>query len=253
MMLKKTIHIFMIALICFAAPISKGQADTRPLAIDLSQRDIGINSDFSGTEVTLFGMQKEKGELAIVVTGPIKNTTLRETSAVLGLWIGTKSVTFKNIPSFYAVASTTNLSSIASPEALNEYGIGLDHLTLTPDTRNEDEAYIKRSQDALIQTKQLQGLYTLRTKNIEYITDELFKVTLWFPSNITVGDYKIGAYAFQDGALIGQDSQILNIKQVGLNADLRNFAAERSWLYSFLTIFAALLSGWLATVLLRRD
>lgn len=226
----------------------------RMLAIDLSQSTIGISSGFTGTSVTLFGVQKTAGDLAIIVRGPDRTTTLREKGAVLGFWITTESVRFRNLPGFYAVASTRDLATMASPEFLAEHQIGLDYLRLTADDKDEwTPDKVRRYEDALIQTKQMQGLFALRTKTVEYITDELFKIPLWFPSNIPVGDYRVEAYLFKNGEFVAKDSRTLSIAQVGFNADLRRFAHNDSWAYAFLTILCALSAGWLATVLLRRD
>lgn len=226
----------------------------RMLAIDLSQSTIGISSGFSGTSVTLFGVQKTAGDLAIVVRGPNRTTTLREKGEVLGFWITTESVRFRNLPGFYAIASTRDLAAMAPPDFLAEHQIGLDYLRLAADGKDEwPPDRIRRYEDALIQTKQMQGLFALRTKSVEYITDELFKIALWFPSNIPVGDYMVEAYLFKDGAFIAKDSRTLSIAQIGFNADLRRFAHNDSWAYALLTILTAVFAGWLATVLLRRD
>ncbi|GEM_PF-640205 len=225
----------------------------KPLAIDLSQHKIGISSGFSGTSVVLFGIQKQAGDLAIVVRGPARTTILREKGSVLGFWLTTESVRFPNIPGFYAVASTRDIAMLGAPDVLAAHQIGLDYLTLESDKKGWSADETRRYEDALIQTKQMQELFILRTKNVEYITDELFKISLWFPSNIPVGDYKVDAYLFRDGALIGGDSRTLAIAQIGFNADLRRFAHNEPWFYAFLTIVTALFSGWLATVLLRRD
>lgn len=238
------------------AAMAANENITDALITDLSVEKIDINSGFAGKNVTLFGIQKQKGEIVIVVRGPAVNMILREKGNVAGMWLTKESVTFSDIPGYYAVASNASLPPLAPQDILKHQQIGLDYIQLKPQHGVKfvgKDAELKRLQDAFIQTQQLRGLFVLRTEPITYITDELFKFNLWFPSNIPVGTYTIDAYLFDNKGIIGHHHRDLVIARAGFNASLRNFAHNSPWRYAALTIMIAMLAGWLATVILRRE
>jgi uncharacterized protein (TIGR02186 family) len=181
---------------------------------------------------------------------------LREKSNVAGMWLTTNSVPFEKIPGYYAVASNESVPLIAKQDILKEHQIGLDYINAEPRNKVDfvvNPSELKRMQDAFIQTQQLRGLFVLRTEPITYVTDELFKLNLWFPSNIPVGTYTVDAYLFDEQKLIGRHHRELVIARAGFNASLRAFANDSPWRYAAFTIFIAMLAGWLATVILKRD
>lgn len=248
-----------IMLLSFAIKVNyqaQAQGANKALTVDLSVNKIDINSGFTGKDVTLFGIQKAKGKIVIVVRGPALTMVLREKSNVAGMWLTTSSVKFIEIPGYYAVASNASVPLLADQETLRDQQIGLDYLNIPPKKLSDfvtNPSELKRMQDAFIQTQQLRGLFVLRTEPITYVTDELFKLNLWFPSNIPVGTYTVDAYLFEDQKLIGKDHRELVIARAGFNASLREFSHESPWRYAALTILIAMLSGWLATVILKRD
>jgi uncharacterized protein (TIGR02186 family) len=248
----------LLALLWLSVFNSKAMAQEsgQPLTIDLSVKKIDIHSGFTGRDVTLFGIQKAKGKIVIVVRGPSLTMVLREKSNVAGMWLTTSSVKFIEIPGYYAVASNASVPLLADQETLRAQQIGLDYLNIQPKKLSDfvtNPSELKRMQDAFIQTQQLRGLFVLRTEPITYVTDELFKLDLWFPSNIPVGTYTVDAYLFENQELIGKDHKELVIARAGFNASLREFSQESPWRYAALTILIAMLSGWLATVILKRD
>lgn len=226
------------------------------ITIDLSEDHIDIHSGFAGTSVTLFGVQKHAGDIVVVMSGPKMQKILREKSSVAGFWLTTSSVRFIDTPGYYAVASSRNLTQIAPRDILAKHSIGLDFLeprALDERDYDRDPLLLNRYQDSFIQTQQLNGLFVMRTEDIEYISDELFKLKLWFPSNIPVGEYKVDAFLFSDGEMIGHHHRDFLTVRAGFNASVKYFSEDRPWLYASLMIFIAVSSGWLATILLRRD
>ena len=250
MKLFSLIPFFTLCIFCYIFGLTNVAA--QPVKIDVSEDVIGISSAFSGRHVTLFGLQKQQGDIVIIVRGPALNKVIREKNNVLGLWLTTKSVHFVGVPGYYSVAASTDLTSLTDIATLKKNQIGLDFLSIRPD---KETAYpsLKRYQDALIEKHQLESLFVLRTESLTYITDELFKTKLWFPSNIPVGEYTINAFLFKDQKIIGKDNINMTIKREGFNASLKDFSLQSPWLYALTTIILALLSGWLATVILRRE
>ena len=98
------------------------------LVADLSSHLIAITTGFTGTEVLLFGAKEGPGQVVMIVRGPTSSMTVRKKSRVAGIWMNTDRVTFSNVPSFYAVATSAPLPDIAPPQVLARHQIGFDQL-----------------------------------------------------------------------------------------------------------------------------
>ena len=80
---------------------------------DLSSRLIAITTAFVGTQVLLYGaVQESATEIAVVIRGPARDTTVRRKTRVGPIWINTQSLTFRAVPSFYMVAASIEGESI---------------------------------------------------------------------------------------------------------------------------------------------
>lgn len=79
------------------------------LVTSLSSDVISIQSNFTGTEIVIFGQAQNivrqpndpSGyELAIVVEGPPQDITTRRKGRFLGVWVNREAERFQNVPSF---------------------------------------------------------------------------------------------------------------------------------------------------------
>lgn len=222
------------------------------LTIDVSEPVLEISTGFTGDTLTLFGTSKPKGDIVIVVKGPEASTIIRRKTNVIGLWINAQSIEFDAVPGYYNIASSRPMADIATLDTRQKYNIGINSLTFA--TKDAVKPTTKsRFQEALIQNKQLAGLYSLTPDAVEYLNDALFKTTIYMPSNVPIGQYEIQAFLFKDGQLIDQTNHPFKIEQVGLAANVHEFAYDAPFLYGITVIFIALFSSFLAIMLLRRE
>lgn len=221
------------------------------LDIDVSEPNLQITTGFDGDTLTLFGTAEPKGDIIILVKGPIKETEIRRKVDVMGLWIQAKSIAFKDVPGYYNIASSRPVHDIATPETLDNLRLGIDSLTFEA---NDNEAdHVSTFLEALIQNMQLKRLYSLTPDAAEYINDTLFKTRIQMPPHVPLGDYTIEAFLFRNGKLIDQDSKPFNVSQTGLTGDISHFSQGMPFIYGLSVVFLALLSGLSASLLLRRD
>ena len=80
-----------------------------PLIADASNYRVNITTGFTGTDVVYFGAKNGPGDIVVVVRGPNFNYSVRRKQRVAGIWINTDKVSFGDVPSFYAVASSRPL------------------------------------------------------------------------------------------------------------------------------------------------
>jgi uncharacterized protein (TIGR02186 family) len=223
------------------------------LVADLSHHLIAITTAFVGTNVVLFGTAEDGGDLVVTVHGPRQDQVVRRKARVAGIWINRDRLEFRQVPSYYAVASSGPLNQIARPDVLARLELGTEHLKLEPiDATGLEISEIAAFQDALIRRKQNQGLYSREPGTINFIGEELFRTTLVFPANVPPGIYQVQVFELIDGFAGDAQRSTLVVSKVGLEADVYDFAQQRASLYGLTAIALAILSGWLAGVIFRR-
>lgn len=240
------VFLYSLAFLTFASP-TKAE-----LLVDVSEPNLEISTGFSGDTLTLFGTAEPKGDIVILVKGPEKETVIRRKVDVMGLWVQADSVTFKNVPGYYNVASSRPVQNIAAASDLEALRLGIDSLVFENAKNTKGEKH-DRFQEALIQNMQLKHLYSLTPDAVTYLNDKLFKTRITMPAHVPIGNYTIEAFLFKDGALIDREVRPFSIHQVGLSADVHDFAFTRPFFYGLTVVMAALFAGIMAAFLLRRD
>jgi uncharacterized protein (TIGR02186 family) len=221
------------------------------LVADLSSHLIAITTGFTGTEVLLFGAKEEPGEVVVIVRGPTSSIAVRKKSRVAGIWMNTDRVTFSNVPSFYAVASSGALADIAPPSVLARHQIGFDQLKLQAPA-NVDPERLRDFRAALIRRQQRAGVFANDTGQVSFLGNTLFRTSVYFPANVPVGVYLVEVLLLREGNVTGAQTTPLIISKVGFGAEIFDFAHQRAAIYGLIAILVSLVSGWLPHILLRR-
>jgi uncharacterized protein (TIGR02186 family) len=105
---------------------------------------------------------------------------------------------------------------------------------------------------ALIAREQESHLYSLDPLKVSFMGESLFKMVIPFPDNILGGNYSADVYLFNDGELVSSQSIPIEVKKIGFDAWVYDFAHTHSVLYGLLAILIALGIGWGANSLMRR-
>ncbi len=242
--------ILIIALVLLAS--WPAQAAVPDLNINLTDDHVDITAGFNGERLTLFGVRRDKGDIAIVVRGPGASVTVRRKEPVLGLWMNRESVTFENVPLYYDMAMSGPLKRIAGPDVLAGHEIGLSNMQFRY-TGQEEEGVVDRFREVLIRNRQEHGLFPLEPRRIKFLDGNFFRADFYLPPDVPTGIYTIDAYLFRDGGITSLKQATLRVAQVGFNADLYNFANKGALLYGLAAVFLAFGTGWAAHYLLRRD
>ena len=249
-------HILPIWLFALAAQVLLFAEATRAsgLAADVSDRLIAITAAFVGGRVVVFGAVDEANDdIVITMQGPRQNQQVRRKSRIAGIWINRDRVAFEDVPSYFAIASTRPLDEMASESVRRQFGLGVDHLSLTisdPSGYSLDERV--EFAEALIRNKQKASLYTKTPGKVTFPGPKLFRTTFSFPANVPPGHYQIEVLRLKDGQVVGAQQSSLQISKIGMEAEVYDFANQRSALYGIVAIVIAVASGWLAGVVFRR-
>ena len=228
------------------------------LVSDISSHLISVTSDFTGTELLLFGAasndakvgSRGHGDVIIVVRGPEEKVVVRKKERVAGIWINTNAIEFTKVPSFYALVSTRPVTSITSLENLEKLKIGPTRLHFQTETpAAESDPY----QEAIVRQKTEKNLYSNEETEVTFLGDTLFRTTIQFPANVPVGHYQAEFYLFDNGRLVSDQRSPLNITKSGLGRTIFDFSQDYPALYGLAAIAAALFAGWLASAIFRKD
>ena len=241
-----------LALLAWFASVAGGRiAVAASLVADLSNHLIAITTGFTGTDVLLFGAKEGEGDVVVIVRGPTSNISVRKKSRVAGIWMNTDRVTFSNVPSFYAVASSAPLADIAPPTLLARHQIGFNQLKVqAPATVDPDRMRDFRA--ALIRRQQRAGLFMREAGEVSFLGNTLFRTNVYFPANVPVGVYLVEVLLLQNGNVTGAQTTPLIISKVGFGAELFDFAHQRAAIYGLIAILISLVAGWLPHILLRK-
>lgn len=257
-------RIFAVPAAACALLLALGEARAERLVISLSTHRVLISSNFAGVDLTLFGaVELDAGSVgragghvvAITVTGPRQTVITWKKERVLGIWVNASSRTFVEPPSYLAVLTNRAIEAIGSADALRRYRLGLRYFLL-PQEREGDIAEAGPDdpfRQAFIRVKGDQGLYREQTNAVTFLTPALFRAAVPLPANVPVGDYEVDVKLLADGVVIAQETTAFEIIKAGFEQYVAHWAREHSLLYGLATAALAFFTGWLGSVMFRRD
>lgn len=229
------------------------------LITDLSQGRIDINTTFKGADLLVFGaIQYPAGavpdvppDIVIVVRGPAAPVTVRQKERIAGIWLNTDAVRFESVPGFYAVASTRPIDRLADDRITAIYEIGVDNLQLSPAT-GASNAETTRFERGLIAAKRAAGLFVESAGAVTVTRNVLYRARIAIPSAVPVGDYAAEIHLIRKGRVIASSTTPISIGKSGFERWIYVAAQEHSLAYGLAAVAAALLAGWIASVVTRR-
>ena len=233
------------------------------LVASLSDRHVMITSNYSGVELVLFGSVERDTSSAVhsnpydivaTVIGPRQTLRTRRKQRVLGIWVNTAARTFVDPPSYLAVLANRPLDSIANAETRRRLQLGIADTPL-PELINNDigEAANDPFRAATVRLLSERGLYGEQANAVTFLTPTLFRAAIRLPAQVPVGDYTVDVKLFADGNMIGHTALLFEIVKVGFEQFVATTAHQNGLVYGMFTAFMALMSGWMASIVFRKD
>ncbi len=222
------------------------------ITVDMAQDYVDITTDFEGGPVYVFGTIDQPGDIVMVLRGPQKNMTVRQKKQVLGAWMNRQSVSFRNVPSYYSLASSGDIDELLSPALLKEHQLDLRYMNF--DIVDAEKIAVEMQDlfaDALLRNKQDQGLYHRTPGNIIFLNDGFFRATFYLPPNVPVGDFALQTFFVKNGQVYDIKTNKISVAQVGLSSRIYEFSREQSLVYGVLCVLLAVFSGWFSNRIRR--
>jgi uncharacterized protein (TIGR02186 family) len=250
-----------LSAICAAALlVSVLPAPAEHLVSSLSSHVVKITSNFTGVELTLFGTV-ENGppspppggyDVVVTVTGPRQSTVAYHKERIFGIWINAASRRFVNVPSYLSVLSTRPFDGIADAGTLRREQVGIANIPLTQQAGG-NAATDDPFRQAFVRLKIERRLYGEATNGVTFLTPTLYSTAIFVPAEAVVGDYEVDVKLFSGGAMIASAGEAFEIRTVGFERFMANAAVNYGLAYGLATTVMAVLTGWLASILFRRD
>ncbi len=261
---QKSLLIPLLAIFLFSSQNSLAQE----LVTGISHEKIYITSDFTGSEMIVFGTINgienliaqggknavlDRYKVVVAVEGPEEPGVVRKKANILGIWINRDNVAFTAIPSSYLMMTSYEEKDENFKNTLEELRVGLDHTPFGLLDAASDGVSIANFRNAVIRLKEEKNLYKEMNNGIHFIADNLFKAKFDIPALIPVGDHVITTYLFEDNKVLSKTSHKVTITKTGFEQLMYDFSRNYGYIYGIVCVFLAMVTGWLSSVIFKRD
>ena len=253
-----------LTLALLTAACGVGPASAERLVVSLSNHRVAVTSSFVGENLVLFGtVEPDTGktatrqpyDLVVTVTGPRATFRNRRKQRVLGIWVNVDSREFVDVPAYLAVLSNRAVTDIGSRETMRRLQVGLDNFLLPqrigPDIADTvpDDPF----RAAFVRVLNQQGLYRESANAVTFLTPTVFRAAISLPANVPTGNYAVDVKLFAGGTMVARTNSALEVIKAGLEQYVADAARDYGLLYGIVTSMMALVIGWFATIVFRRD
>jgi uncharacterized protein (TIGR02186 family) len=241
------------------APLARAES----LIVSLSTSRVLISSNYTGSSVVLFGTVERDAqtvsraggyEVVVTVRGPRQTLTVREKRPVGPVWVNRDEQTFEAVPAYLAVLTSAPIADITTEPLRRRLRIGLKAILAPPGLPAETEAESEtRFRDALLRIAQQEGFYAQDERGVSFLTQTVFRAPIPVPATAPPGNYDVEVALFADNVLLSRAHTSFELVKTGFEQSVAVLARDWSALYGAATAGVALLFGWLASVIFRRD
>ena len=173
---------------------------------------------------------------------------MRRKERRFGIWVNTETVTVRQAPSFYAIATTRPLDELLTETERLRYGIGMDQA-------------VRRIGGTMIATRRLHrgadpaqaGGRQLRAaeRRGEGHRGDAVPDRIEMPANLVEGDYAAEFFLVRDREVISSGATIITVEKAGIERWLYNLSRDEPLIYGLMSVALALAAGWLAAAAFR--
>ena len=255
--------LLMLGGLALGATLAVTPAQAEKLIVSVSNHRVTVTPNYSGEELVLFGsVEKDANtpanrtyDLVVTVAGPRADMVTRRKERRFGIWINTDYRQFLKVPSYLALFSNRPFDAIASPEVQRRQQLGLNNVLLTQRVGGDyadvvpDDAF----RSAFVRLRRQHGLYREETSAVTFLTPTLFRTGIPLPAEVPIGLYNVEIKLFADGALVAKTETAFEIVKVGFEQFVATTAQQHGFVYGLITAFMALMTGWMASIVFRKD
>jgi uncharacterized protein (TIGR02186 family) len=233
------------------------------LIVSVSNHRVTVTPNYSGEELVLFGSVEKDATtpasrtsyLVVTVIGPRADMVTRRKERKFGIWINTDYREFLKVPTYLALFSNRPFDAIASPDVQRRQQLGLNNVLLTQRVGTDYADVVPNDpfRSAFVRLRAEHGLYREETSAVTFLTPTLFRTGIPLPGEVPIGTYEVEIKLFSDGALITRTETAFDIVKVGFEQFVATTARQNGLAYGLVVAFMALMTGWMASIVFRKD
>ena len=247
-----------------ALVLATAPAAAERLITSISRHQVLVTSSFTGTQIVLFGTiepdpptarLRPSYDLVVTLLGPRETVVTRRKERMFGIWANVASRTFVSVPSYLGILANKPFNEVTDAETLRRLQIGLDNFLL-PQQIGPDIADVVRNDPLrvnFIRLKKEHALYLESSNGVTFLTPTVFRAEIPLPAQAPFGNYDVQLKLFANRALLQSSSSAFEVVKVGFEQFVATAARDYSILYGLAAVLMAMGTGWLASVVFRKD
>ena len=246
-----------------AFAISPARAER--LIVSVSNHRVTVTPNYSGEELVLFGsVEKDAStpatrtgyDLVVTVSGPRADMVTRRKERKFGIWINTDYAAVSARCRPISRCSPTGRSTPSPrPRSQRRQQLGLNNVLLTQRVGPDYADVVPNDpfRSAFVRLRSEHGLYREATSAVTFLTPTLFRTGIPLPGEVPIGTYDVEIKLFSDGALVTKTDTAFEIVKVGFEQFVATTARHNGFVYGLVTALMALMTGWMASIVFRKD
>jgi len=257
---RRALAISALALAAFVAQPARAEK----LIVSVSNHRVTVTPNYSGEELVLFGsVEKDAStpagrgnyDLVVTVSGPRGDMVTRRKERKFGIWINTDYRQFLQVPAYLAIFSNRPIDAIASPEVQRRQQLGMNNVVLTQRVGPDYADVVPNDpfRSAFVRLRSQHGLYREASSAVTFLTPTLFRTGIPLPAEVPIGTYNVDIKLFADGQFVTRTETAFEIVKVGFEQFVASSARQNGFAYGLATVAMALMTGWMASILFRKD
>jgi len=253
----------MRALVLLAALVwSLASAQAETLITSLSNHRVLINSNYTGTQIAVFGAIERDAQtvarataydVVVTVRGPRQFLTVREKERLGPVWINLEQQKFPSVPAYLSVMTSRPIEEITSAQLRQRQRIGLEAIVNSTDFTSQRDGADRPFREALQRLKAQEGLYLEDERGVTFLTPDIFRAAIPLPATAPPGNYEVDVTLFADTVILARTHTNFELVKTGFEEQVGVVARDWSLAYGLATAAIAIFFGWLASVIFRRD
>jgi uncharacterized protein (TIGR02186 family) len=242
--------------------ISLMPAKAETLITSLSNHRGLINSNYTGTQIAVFGAIERDAQtvaratgydVVVTVRGPRQFLTVREKERLGPVWINQEQQKFPSVPAYLSVLTSRPIDEITSDQLRQRQKVGLPAIINSADFTIHRNGADTPFREALHRLKAQEGLYLEDERGVTFLTPDIFRAGIPLPATAPPGNYEVDVMLFADTVILARTNTNFELVKTGFEEQVGAVARDWSLLYGLATALIAIFFGWLANVIFRRD